>query len=148
MNLTSSSFENDFEDSIMEQSFFFAPHDDNNIYHVQYKEILVTEVSETNLVQLNTKNRYVFYHQQTDSKKSYKVTCEIVSHQSIVRFLNKSIHNIEFKQNDQSREYLNFTHEKRSNLELHLKNFLFDNLTHKTPSNLKKINKKPQKSLL
>ncbi|CAI2184198.1 4994_t:CDS:1 [Funneliformis geosporum] len=126
------------------ESFFFTQKNDNQIYHVNFKEIpQILELDELDMIVTYQVQSYscVFYHHQNDSNKVYKITCEKVSHALIVEYLNKSIHGIEFKQNEQHKEYLKFSNEQRKNLEYNLKQYLFNYLTPKVIEKSNMINK-------
>ncbi|CAG8556024.1 8726_t:CDS:1 [Funneliformis caledonium] len=70
----------------------------------------------------STYNVYVFYHEQTLTKKIYKVTCEMISHISMFQFLNKNIYGIEFNQTEQQQQKPSRQHIEY--LKLHLRNDL------------------------
>ena len=113
-------------------TFFYKPPNDFQIYDISCKEIpisfeLVSELlnsnnngSEQNHVQPN--NLHEFYFLKVEEKKCYKVTCELISHSSIVEHLNKNIYNVEIKQNEQQQQvYIEFSRELKENLEYYLK---------------------------
>ncbi len=121
-----------------ECSFFYRPCNDFQIYHIVCKEIplsfeLVSRLldhndnNSTHHVQSN--NIYVFYHKQIDSKKIYKVTCEMISHTSIFQFLNKIIYGIEFNQIEQRQQEFSKIHQE--NLKFHLEKDLIYYLSSK-----------------
>jgi hypothetical protein len=116
-----------------EHTFFYAPCDDFQIYHITCKEISFSfesiSQSISNNIDDQPNNVYVFYHEQPEIKKIYKVTCEIVSHTFIFQFLNKVIYNIQFiKCEHQQQE---FSKRQRENLIFHLKKDLIHYLVPK-----------------
>src|SRR6266540_2070647 len=89
------------------QEFFYRPYNDFQMYHVICKEIPLSFELVSQLINDSTHDYvqpndiYVFYHEQTDSKKIYQITCKMVSHQ----FLNKMIYGIEFIQYEQQQKF-------------------------------------------
>ncbi|CAB4443997.1 unnamed protein product [Rhizophagus irregularis] len=89
----------------LKMSFFYNPPDDHQNYHITCEEVpvsfeLVYQLTNDtddndrayNYVQSDS---YVFYHSQLNTKKIYRVTCELASSQ----FLNKRFYNIEYENN-------------------------------------------------
>ncbi|CAB5378126.1 unnamed protein product [Rhizophagus irregularis] len=116
-------------------NFFYKPPNDYQIYDISYRETsisfeLVSEIldnnnnySVQNHVQPN--NLHEFYFLKVEEKKCYKVTCVLIPHSSIIEYLNKNIHGVEFNHNEQQQEiYVEFSRELRENLEYYLKQFL------------------------
>ncbi|CAG8620173.1 uncharacterized protein OCT59_010594 [Rhizophagus irregularis] len=116
-------------------NFFYKPPNDYQIYDISYREIsisfeLVSELlgnnnnsSVQNNVQQN--NLHEFYFLKIEEKKCYKVTCVLIPHSSIVEYLNKNIHGVEFNHEEQQQEiYVEFSTELKENLEYYLKQFL------------------------
>src|SRR5206468_1795351 len=66
---------------------------------------------------------YVFYHEQLNTKKVYRVTCELASPQ----FLNKRFYNIECNNSDEQQQVFSMRHWE--DLKCHLKQFLIRYLT-------------------
>ena len=56
----------------------------------------------------HSNNLHEFHFLKSEEKKCYKITCELISHSSIVRFLNKNVYGIEVKQNGLSQQYVDF----------------------------------------
>lgn len=74
-------------------------------------------------------NFHEFHFLKHDEERCFKVTCRLISHSSIVRFLNKNVHGIETKQNEDLQQ--EFSNSQREYLEFHLKQFLIHYLTSK-----------------
>ena len=76
--------------------FFYKAHNGFQIYHITCKEISF-EVVLSNLTQnyVQPNNLHLFYFQQPDDKKIYKVICEVVSYNFIICTLNKIKYGIE-----------------------------------------------------
>src|SRR5687767_7915963 len=104
------------------------------MYHINCEEMplsfesisqLISNVdnnSTHNYVQFN--NIYVFYHEQTESKKIYKITCKMISHTFMIQFLNKNICGIEFNQTEQQQQEFfrqQFSKQHQEVLKSHLK---------------------------
>ena len=112
-------------------SFCYKPPNDFQIYNITCKETpisfeLVSQLlnnnnnSTQNYVRSN--NLHEFHFLKPDEKKCYKITCELISHSSIVRFLNKNVYDNEVKQNEHlQQEYVDFTKEIKEKLEFYLK---------------------------
>jgi hypothetical protein len=106
-----------------EYSFFYVPYGDFQIYHITCTELSLTFENVSQLIN-NTDNSsinniYVFYHQQPEVEKIYKVTCKMISHTFIFQFLNKIIYGNQFTQcNHQQQE---FSNRHQENLKSHLK---------------------------
>ncbi|CAB4486548.1 hypothetical protein RhiirA1_395060 [Rhizophagus irregularis] len=116
-------------------NFFYKPPNDYQIYDINYREIsisfeLVSELLGNNnnsSVQNNDQpnNLHEFYFLKVEEKKCYKVTCVLIPHSSIVEYLNKNIHGVEFNHEEQQQEiYVEFSTELKENLEYYLKQFL------------------------
>ncbi|CAB4486019.1 hypothetical protein RhiirA5_498334 [Rhizophagus irregularis] len=123
-------------------SFFYAPSNDFQLYHVLCEEMpltfeLVSQLIDDtdsnsihNCSQFN--NIYEFYHQQPEVKKIYRVTCEMISHTLIFQFLNKIIygnHSIQCEYQQQE-----FSKSHQENLKFHLKKDLIHYLTSSSPT--------------
>ncbi|GBC06850.1 hypothetical protein RclHR1_00710001 [Rhizophagus clarus] len=112
-----------------EYSFFYTPCNDFQMYHIICKEMSFTFESMSQLISntdnnlinnyVQSNNIYVFYHEQPEIKKIYRVTCEIVSHTFIFQFLNKAIYNIPFIGCE--RQQQEFSKRHQENLKFHLK---------------------------
>jgi hypothetical protein len=128
-------------------SFFYAPFNDFQMYHIICEEVPLSFESVSQLV-INTNNKsthnyvqpnniFIFYHEQPEVKKIYQVTCEMVSHTFIFQFLNKTIYNIQFTQNEYQEQV--FTENHQENLKFHLKkdlfHFLVPKYTHESMTN-------------
>ena len=117
-------------------SFFYAPCNDFQMYHIICEEIplsseLVSALinnTDNNLNQ-SVNNTYVFYYEQHETKKIYKITCEMVSHTFIFQFLNKVIYGIQFAQIEYQRQ--EFSKKHQENLKFHLKKDLIHYLASK-----------------
>src|SRR2546423_3918680 len=116
---------------LTEYSFFYKPPNDFQIYNIVCKEIPISFELVSHLLNNDNNNstqNYVhsnnheFHFLKSDEKKCYKITCELISHSSVVRFLNKNIYGMEVIQIEQQ-EYIDFTRELRENLEIYLKQF-------------------------
>ena len=115
-------------------SFFYQPPNDFHIYNVCCKEITVSfelafqlySNNNLNLTQnhIQFNNLHEFHFFKLDEEKCYKVTCELISYSSIVHYLNKNIHGIEIRQNEQQQEYVEFSRQLKENLEYYLNQFL------------------------
>ncbi|CAB4477785.1 unnamed protein product [Rhizophagus irregularis] len=118
-------------------NFFYKPPNDYQIYDISYREIqisfeLVSELLDSNnntsySVQnhVQSNNLHEFYFLKAEERKCYKVTCVLIPHSSIVEYLNKNIHGVEFNHNEQQQEiYVEFSRELKENLEYYLKQFL------------------------
>ena len=113
-----------------ENQFFYRPFNDFQMYHIICKEIPLSFELASQLINNphyydRSNGTYVFYHERTDSKKIYQMTCKMVSH----RLLNKMIYGIEFNQCEQHQQ--EFSKEHQENLKFHLKNDLIHYLTPK-----------------
>ncbi|GBB89424.1 hypothetical protein RclHR1_01610015 [Rhizophagus clarus] len=112
-----------------EYSFFYAPCNDFQMYHIICKEIFFNfesvsqllsntdDISMNNYAQSN--NIFVFYHEQPEIKKIYQVTCEMVSHTFLFQYLNRIIYNIQFVNCEHQQQ--EFSNSHRENLKFHLK---------------------------
>ena len=110
-------------------SFFYRPRNDNQMYHINCEEMILSfeSISQLinnvdsnpfhNYVQFN--NIYIFYHEQTESKKIYKITCKMISHTFMIQFLNKNIYGVGFNQIEQQQQ--EFSRQHQENLKSHLK---------------------------
>ncbi|CAB5207581.1 uncharacterized protein OCT59_013570 [Rhizophagus irregularis] len=114
-------------------NFFYRPPNDYQIYDISYREIqisfeLVSELLDSNnntSYSVQPNNSHEFYFLKTEEKKCYKVTCVLIPHSSIVEYLNKNIHGVEFNHNEQQQEInVEFSRELKENLEYYLKQFL------------------------
>ncbi|CAG8720402.1 uncharacterized protein OCT59_010598 [Rhizophagus irregularis] len=117
-------------------NFFYKPPNDYQIYDISYRETsisfeLISELLDNNnnsyLAQnhVQPNNLHEFYFLKVEEKKCYKVTCVLIPHLSIVEYLNKNIHGVEFNHNEQQQEiYVEFSRELKENLEYYLKQFL------------------------
>ncbi|RIA95313.1 hypothetical protein C1645_816796 [Glomus cerebriforme] len=118
---------------LTEYSFFYRPPNDIQIYGISCKEIpisfeLVFELlsNDNNQNYVRSNNLHEFHFLKIEEKKCYKVTCEIISHSSIIQYLNKNIHGIDTKQNEFQQQQ-GFSIELKENLEYYLKQFLATN---------------------
>ncbi|GES98187.1 kinase-like domain-containing protein [Rhizophagus clarus] len=120
-------------------SFFYAPSNDFQLYHIFCEETPLTfelvsrliNNADNNLIHNYSRfdNTYVFYHQQPEIKKIYRVTCEMISHTFIFQFLNKIIYgNYSFQYEYEQQE---FSKRHQENLKFHLKKDLIHYLTSK-----------------
>jgi len=116
-------------------SFFYRPHNDIQMYHINCEEMPLSFENFSQLINIvdnnsihNYDNIYVFYHEQTESKKIYKLTCEMIPYTFMIQFLNKNIYGREFNQIEQQQE---FSRQHQVNLRLHLKKDLVDYFTPK-----------------
>jgi hypothetical protein len=106
-----------------ECSFFCNPPNDPRIYHINCKEITLNNDINTP----HNNNAYHVFCHQLSTDKFYQITCQMISHASIVQFLNEKLLGIKFKQNvPQQQERLEFSNTQRVNLESHLKQILFN----------------------
>ncbi|CAB5389700.1 unnamed protein product [Rhizophagus irregularis] len=116
-------------DIISEYSFFYAPCNDFQTYHIICKEIPFNFESVSQLIS-NTNNNlmnnyvqpnniFMFYHEQPEIKKIYQVTCEMVSHTFLSQYLNKIIYNIQFVNYEYQQQ--EFSNRQQENLKFHLK---------------------------
>ncbi len=118
-----------------EYAFFYRPCNDFQMYHIICKEIPLSFELVSQLINDSTHNHvqsndiYVFYHEQTDSKKIYQITCEMVSHTFIFQFLNKIIYGIEFNQYEKQQQEFSKSHQE--NLKFYLKKDLIHYLASK-----------------
>src|SRR4051794_7394059 len=111
-------------------SFFYAPCNDLQMYHIICEEMpltfeLVSQLinnTDNNLMNnyVQSNNTYVFYHEQPEIKKIYQVTCEMVSNTFIFQFLSKIIYGIQFIQIEHQ-QHQEFSKVHQENLKLHLK---------------------------
>ncbi|CAB5128788.1 hypothetical protein RhiirA5_412632 [Rhizophagus irregularis] len=127
--LTSSSNDN------FKMSFFYNPPDDHQIYHITCEEVQVsfelvykltndTDDNDQIYYYVQPKN-FVFYHSQINTKKIYRITCELASSQ----FLNKRYYNIDYEQQSvqqHQQQEISLLHFK-----FHLKQFLTNYLAPK-----------------
>ncbi|RIA82615.1 hypothetical protein C1645_809556 [Glomus cerebriforme] len=114
-------------------TFFYNPPDDFQTYHITCNEVQVSFELVFQLINdiddNQTRNyfqpNYVFYHGQLNTKKIYRVTCELASPQ----FLNKKFYNIGigYNKDDQRQHSPGY----QNNLKFHLKQFLINNLAPK-----------------
>ncbi|CAB4476833.1 hypothetical protein RhiirA1_470778 [Rhizophagus irregularis] len=107
--------------------FFYNPPDDHQNYHITCEEVVpvsfelvyqLTNDTDDNDRAYNyvQPDSYVFYHSQLNTKKVYRVTCELASSQ----FLNERFYNIEYnQQSNQHQREISSIHFK-----FHLKQFL------------------------
>ena len=116
---------------IFETNFFYSPPNDFQTYHITCSEMPVTFELVYQLLnntdcgnnQANNyarSNNYVFYHEQLNTKKVYRVTCELASPQ----YLNKRFYDIECNQSDKQHFLKHW-----GDLKCHLKQFLISYLT-------------------
>jgi hypothetical protein len=116
-------------------SFFYNPPSFLVNYHITCEEVpvsfelvcqLTNDIDNNNEQVYNyvQPKNYVFYHAQLNTKKIYRVTCELASSQ----FLNKRFYNIDYNQQNeqQHQQEIPPTH-----LKFHLKQFLTHYLTPK-----------------
>lgn len=120
-----------------EHSFFYAPHNDFQIYRITCEEIplsfeLVSQLINRTDKYSHSNNIYVFYHEQPETKRIYKITCEMISHTVIFQFLNKIIYGNIFTQYEHQQQEFSNSHQE--NLKFHLKkdltNYLVPKQTH------------------
>ncbi|CAI2167551.1 18513_t:CDS:1 [Funneliformis geosporum] len=94
-------------------------------HHIKCEEVQVSFDTFSQMINntdnISTYKIYVFYHEQTVTKKIYKVTCEIISHTFMIQLLNQNIYGIEFNQTEQQQEV---PRQHFENLKLHLRNDL------------------------
>ena len=107
--------------------FFIKMPDDSQIYYVICEEKpvsfeLVSQILNNDCFSTQENNSHEFHFLNHYEEKCYKVTCKLVSHSSIVRYLNHNIYGI--KQNSFQEEYVEFPRELKENLECYLKQFL------------------------
>jgi hypothetical protein len=122
---------------LTEYSFFYNPPNDLYIYNIVCKEtpisfelvsqLLENDINNSTQNYAHSNNLHEFHFLKPEEKKCYKITCELISHASIVRFLSKSIYDIEVRQNGLPQQHVTFSKELRENLEFHLRQF-FDSL--------------------
>jgi len=76
-----------------EYSFFYKAFTDFQIYHINCKEISFETISRllsnNDCLTQNNVQLHVFYFQQPDDKKIYKITCEVAPYAYIIYILNK-----------------------------------------------------------
>ncbi|EXX65165.1 uncharacterized protein OCT59_017009 [Rhizophagus irregularis] len=114
-------------------AFFYNPPSFLISYHITCEEIPVsfelvyqlTNDADDRAYNYVLPDSYVFYHSQFNTKKIYRVTCELASSQ----FLNKRFYNMEYNQQSnqqhQQQQEISLTHFK-----FHLKQFLTNYLAH------------------
>ncbi|CAG8684751.1 3477_t:CDS:1 [Funneliformis mosseae] len=111
-------------------SFYYEPFNDFQIYLINNKETTLNELIINTLYPSYNYHNYdifVFYFQHPNDQKIYKVTCKMISHSTIVQYLNLNIYGL--RQNEQlQRQPLEFSNQHKANLEFHLRQFLTDNL--------------------
>ena len=118
---------------LTEYSFFYNPPNDLYIYNIVCKEtpisfelvsqLLDNDINNSTQNYVHSNNLHEFYFLKPEEKKCYKITCELISHSSIVQFLNKNVYGIEVKQNGLPQQYVDFSRELKENLEIYLKQF-------------------------
>src|ERR1043165_1551410 len=118
---------------LTEYSFFYNPPNDLYIYNIACKEtpisfelvsqLLDNDINNSTQNYVHSNNLHEFYFLKPDEKKCYKITCELIPHSSVVRFLNKNAYDIEVKQNGLPQQYVDFSRELRGNLEFYLRQF-------------------------
>src|SRR5207248_5623261 len=80
---------------------------------------------------------YTFYYQLSNDE-FYQITCQMISHSTIVQLLNDKVFGIKLRQSERhQQERLEISDRQKENLETHLKQYLFNYLTPK------QINGKP-----
>ncbi|CAB4476845.1 hypothetical protein RhiirA1_418538 [Rhizophagus irregularis] len=103
-------------------AFFYNPPNDFQIYHITC-ELLYEDADPS--------SDHTFYC-KLDDKTSYRISCRLISHSLIVQFLNKKMYGIELRQGEeQHQDFLTFSNVQRDNLEFHMKEFIFNQVTHK-----------------
>ena len=112
-------------------SFFYAPYNDFQIYHIICEEMPLSFEFVSQLIS-NTENNsndyMIFYHEQPETKKIYQITCEMVSH----KYLNKIIYGIQFTRIEhQQHQQQEFSKRHQGNLKFHLKKDLIHYLAPK-----------------
>ncbi|GBC06053.1 hypothetical protein RclHR1_00660007 [Rhizophagus clarus] len=116
-------------------AFFYNPPGDHQTYHITCEEVpmsfelicqLTNDTNDNDQAHnyVQSKN-YVFYHSQLNTKKIYRVTCELASPQ----FLNKRFYNIYY--NQQNEQQLQQQEVSPVYLKFHLKQLLTNFLTPK-----------------
>src|SRR2546423_15655623 len=96
LDLSSSSNNSDHPQEtvgLTEYSFFYKPPNDFQIYNIICKETPISFELVSQLLNNSNNNYYShsnlheFHFLKPDKKECYKITCELVSHLSIVQFL-------------------------------------------------------------
>src|SRR3990170_1758952 len=86
-------------------SFFYRLRNDIQMYNINCEEMPPSLKNLSQLINdiycVQSSNVYVFYHEQTESKKIYKLTCEMIPYTFMIQFLNKIIHSKEFHNHEQ-----------------------------------------------
>ncbi|RGB40223.1 hypothetical protein C1646_753597 [Rhizophagus diaphanus] len=96
-------------------NFFYKPLNDYQIYDISYRKTpisfeLVSEILDNNNNNYSVQNHaqpnnlHEFYFLKVEEKKCYKVTCVLIPYLSIVEYLNKNIHGVEFNHDEQQQE--------------------------------------------
>src|ERR1051325_1648444 len=76
--------------------FFYNPPGDCQIYHIICESNDKDNDNNNNLV-----SDHAFNYKPQNEDFNYHITCHLISHSLIVQYLNKSIHGIELRQNDE-----------------------------------------------
>ncbi|RIA97134.1 hypothetical protein C1645_814523 [Glomus cerebriforme] len=119
---TTNSFsnQNQLNQPVHINKFFYQPPNDPFNYHVECEKISLQ------LLNMSTQSKeyeYSFYYQQQYNKQIYKISCEIVCPSLINDCLNKYYYGVEIKQN-MKQEQLAFTLYQKENLKFHLTLYL------------------------
>lgn len=108
---------------VSEYSFFYKPYNDFQMYHIVCEEIPLSYEFVAQLINnpdpINSNKVYRFYHEQTEIKKIYQVTCKMIPHAFIFQFLNKIIYNIQYTEREYQQQDFSVVHQE--NLRFHLK---------------------------
>ena|ERR1043166_3576735 len=115
---------------LTEYSFFYNPSNDLYIYNIVCKETPVSFELLSQLLSDNNNNSiqnhghlHEFLFLKPEEEKCYKITCELISHSSIVRILNESCYGIEVRQSGLPQQHVTFSRGLRENLEFYLRQF-------------------------
>src|SRR4051812_45696053 len=104
-------------------SFFYTPPSELQIYHIT----CIGTTQDNDNEDYNSLFVYSFYYQHDNNY--YKISCCLISHSFINRFLNNRIHNFERLQNDE--QQLTFSNTQRENLQASLKQSVLCNIIEK-----------------
>ena len=118
---------------LTEYSFFYNPPNDLYIYNIVCKEtpisfelvsqLLDNDINNSTQNYAHSNNLHEFHFLKPEEKKCYKITCELISHSSIVRILNESCYGIEVRQSGLPQQHVTFSRGLRENLEFYLRQF-------------------------
>ncbi|GBB83831.1 hypothetical protein RclHR1_01050005 [Rhizophagus clarus] len=127
--MSNNSQENIISSQDVISNFFYKPPNDYQIYDICYREMEISFELVCELLNINNNvqpnNVHEFYFLKVEERKCYKVTCVLTPHSSIVEYLNKNIHGVEFNHDEQQQQvYIEFSKELKENLEYYLKQFL------------------------